>query len=90
MQNASIQGKVLMDALKGMPGVQEVRGKGLMIGVEMLEPVSSLREQLLHKHQIFTGSSTDPKTIRLLPPLNISEDQVAHFLNTFYKVIADE
>jgi acetylornithine aminotransferase len=44
-----------------------------MIGIQMGEPVAALRKQLLFEASIFTGSASDPNTIRLLPPLNVTD-----------------
>ena len=74
IENAQIQGEFLKVHLSQLPGIKEVRGKGLMIGVEMEFPVQDLRKRLLLDKRIFTGSSSNPNTLRLLPPLNINED----------------
>ncbi|NNF32857.1 MAG: aspartate aminotransferase family protein [Saprospiraceae bacterium] len=83
ISNARLQGDKLMIALRKMNGVKEVRGRGLMIGVEMEAPVSEFRKSLLYDYHVFTGSSSDPNVIRVLPPLNINEDHCDQFLTQF-------
>ncbi|HNR08787.1 MAG TPA: aminotransferase class III-fold pyridoxal phosphate-dependent enzyme [Saprospiraceae bacterium] len=69
-------GEYLMAEMTQIPQVREVRGKGLMVGVEFDFPVADLRKQLVFKERVFTGSAADPNTLRLLPPLSIQANQV--------------
>ena len=85
--NARKQGKILLDALAQLKAPVEVRGVGLMIGVELDAPVAALRKKLLFEHGLFTGSSSNPNVIRLLPALNIGEKEVGQFLDPFSAVI---
>jgi acetylornithine aminotransferase len=79
-----------MAALAKIEGVREVRGQGLMIGVELDSPVSDLRKHLLFKHHIFTGSSSNPNVIRLLPALNIGPVEVERFLKGFKQAMMEK
>jgi len=81
--NAANMGSYLIEKVKKMDGVKEVRGKGLMIGVEMHFNASALRNDLVFKHQIFTGSASNKNTVRLLPPLTVTQEEVDHFLKGF-------
>jgi acetylornithine/N-succinyldiaminopimelate aminotransferase len=90
ISNAEKQGAVLAKELAKFPQVKEVRGKGLMLGIEMEHAVSLLRQQLLLEHKIFTGSASNPNTLRLLPPLSITRKHVAEFLTAFEQVISNE
>lgn len=74
-------GERLMAELAQLPAVKEVRGHGLMIGMSMDFPIKPLRKQLLFEQHVFTGSSADPNTLRLLPPLNITEKEADQFLD---------
>jgi acetylornithine aminotransferase len=65
-------GQYLMQALKKFSAIKEVRGMGLLIGIELPFNVKELRNKLLFEHQLFVGSASQPNTIRLLPPLNIT------------------
>lgn len=74
-------GQQLMAELADLSAVKEVRGHGLMIGMSMDFPIKPLRKQLLFEQHVFTGSSADPNTLRLLPPLNITEQEADQFLS---------
>lgn len=82
-ENAGKVGSYLIEKLKKMDGVKEVRGKGLMIGVEMDFNASALRSDMVFKHQIFTGSASNKNTVRLLPPLTITKAEADLFLQGF-------
>ncbi|MEJ8802380.1 aspartate aminotransferase family protein [Pontibacter sp. H249] len=87
IENALQMGNRLMNQLRHLPGVKEVRGRGLMIGVELKQPCAGIRKQLLEEHGIFTGSSSDKNTLRLLPPLCIGAREVHKFLEAFESVL---
>lgn len=87
IQNAKELGEYFIDKIKGLPGVKEVRGRGLMIGIEMDEPVGDLRKKLLFDHKIFTGSSSNPNTIRILPALNVGKEELDYFIEKFKESI---
>lgn len=83
IENAREIGNELLAGLKSMsPGVKSVRGKGLMIGIELDFPCADLRKKLLFEHKIFTGAA-GKNVIRLLPPLCLRKDQAALFLEKF-------
>lgn len=84
--NARKVGKLLIDNLQEMPGITEVRGQGLMIGLQFEVPVAGLRKKLLFEEKIFTGSASDPNTMRLLPPLSLSPSEAGLFLERLEKV----
>ena len=79
MDNATIVGDYLMTELKKLPNIKEVRGKGLMIGIELPEKFNMVKKNLLYKHKIFTGEAK-PNVIRLLPALNITRTEADIFL----------
>jgi acetylornithine aminotransferase len=79
MQNAVTIGNYLMEALKAMPQLQNVRGAGLMIGFDVPDAVKDLRKHLLWKHRIFTGEAK-PNVIRLLPSLALGRQEADLFL----------
>jgi acetylornithine aminotransferase len=87
IENAKQQGQIILDKLAALKTPLEIRGKGLMIGVEMPEPVAAIRKKLLFEHRLFTGSSSNPNVIRLLPALNVGDKEVNQFLETFTSVI---
>jgi len=90
LKNASYLGQYMMAELAKMEVLKELRGLGLMIGIDLPFPVKALRKKLVHKYRIFTGSSSNPYTLRLLPPLSVNKDDLDYFLESFYKAIKDE
>jgi len=87
MHNATAIGNYLIEKMKTIKGVKEVRGKGLMIGIELEFNATQVRGDLVFKHHIFTGSASNKNTIRLLPPLNISKSEADIFLEGFSTVL---
>lgn len=87
VENSAKIGEYFIEQLRRLPEVKEIRGKGLMIGIELNEPVASIRKKLLMKHKIFTGSSANKNTIRMLPPLTISRAEVDYFIEKFKEEI---
>ena len=79
MKNAAAIGEYLINELKKLPKIIEVRGRGLMIGIELPEELSHIKKNLLFNHKIFTGEAK-PNTIRLLPALNITKTEADTFL----------
>ena len=86
IENAAKVGAHLLDELKKLPQLKDVRGRGLMIGVEFEQPIKELRSRLLHEQKVFTGVS-GTNVIRLLPPLSLSMDEADLFLERFAKVM---
>lgn len=82
--NAEKVGNYLISELKKFPQVTEVRGRGLMIGIELPESLNHVRKELLFKHKIFTGEAK-PNVIRLLPSLALTMEHANEFLTAFSK-----
>lgn len=80
-------GNYLMDELKKIDGVINVRGRGLMIGFETTEALKDLKKQLLFDRKIFTGEAK-PNVIRLLPSLAITKEQIDTFLQNVRELAA--
>lgn len=83
MTNARLIGHLLKKRLEQIPGVVEVRGRGLMLGIGLEENCSPVRNRLLKEEKIFTGSSSCKKTLRLLPPLSLTLAESEQFLEAF-------
>ncbi len=84
LAHAHQMGEYLKTELLAHAGVQEVRGRGLMLGLKYDFPVNNLRNQLLTEHRIFVGNASDPTVLRLLPPLNITRAEANQFLKALY------
>lgn len=79
VDNAAEVGAYLMQELKKIPQIKEVRGRGLMIGLEFEEPIKELRARLIYDEHVFTGAS-GTNVIRLLPPLCLTQADADEFL----------
>lgn len=86
IKNAEEVGNYLTAELKKIDKIKEVRGLGLMIGIELPEELSQARKQLLFDEHIFTGEAK-PNVIRLLPALNLTKEYADRFLTALKKVI---
>ncbi len=86
LENAQKVGSYLMEKLAELDGNFEIRGKGLMIGMEFKFPIKGIRQKLLKEYGIFTGVS-GLNIIRLLPPLSLSIEQADEFLNAFADIL---
>lgn len=86
VENAAKVGTHLLEELKKFKGIKEVRGRGLMIGLEFEEPIKELRKQLLFEQKVFTGVS-GTNVIRLLPPLCLSMQEADDFLTRLQHVM---
>ncbi|HOY04883.1 MAG TPA: aminotransferase class III-fold pyridoxal phosphate-dependent enzyme [Saprospiraceae bacterium] len=82
MENATAISKYLTDELSQFSGIREIRGQGLMIGLDMPAEMGSLRQELLSKQGVFTGEAK-PNVIRLLPSLALTRQEAGVFLKKF-------
>lgn len=89
VDNARIVGEHLLKALKTVPGIKSVRGRGLMIGLEFDYPVKELRSRLIHEQHVFTGASGQ-NMIRLLPPLVLTCEQADEFVRRLRAALEQE
>ena len=87
VENAKNTGDYMLCSIPKHPSIKEVRGLGLMIGIEFNETVQQIRNDLLHKNCIFTGVSSS-NTIRLLPPLTLKTQHVDTFIKALEGVMA--
>lgn len=81
IEKANATGEKWMNELKQMDGIKEVRGKGLMIGLEFEFPISELKNNLTTEHHLLVGTASNKNVIRLLPALTISEKEIELFNN---------
>ncbi len=86
ISNAAHVGGYLMQELAGFTEIKEVRGKGLMIGLEFEQPIQSLRKRMLFEEKIFTGI-TGSNVIRILPPLTLTVPDATRFLESFRRLL---
>jgi acetylornithine aminotransferase len=88
VENSKNIGKYLVNEINSISasGIKEVRGRGLMIGIEFHDSIKEIRNRLLFEERIFTGVA-GTNTIRLLPPLCLSKEEADAFLEKFRKVL---
>ena len=82
--HAKAMGEYFVDKAKELSFVKTIKGRGLMLGLEFENEVGPLRKELIFKHRIFTGGSSNKNLIRILPPLNVKQkhlDQLFTSLN---------
>jgi len=81
IENSSRMGKYLINKLDNISKIKELRGVGLMVGIDLNDPIKSTRVDLLRKNYIFTGVS-GTYTMRLLPPLTLTEGHIDYFISS--------
>lgn len=86
LQNVDKVGAWLRSELEKIPQITQVKGKGLMLGIEMQQSIKPLRINLLKQYSILTGASKNPNVLRILPPLNIGIEA----LNPFVAALTNE
>jgi acetylornithine aminotransferase len=86
LANAASHGTYLMEALSKIPQLQNVRGRGLMIGFDVADEIKDLKKVLLQEFKVFTGEAK-PNVIRLLPSLAITKEEIDIFLDRLQKAI---
>ena len=92
VENAHLVGDYLTDQLQQMQQRQnhitDVRGRGLMIGIDLDVPQKDVRQKLIYDHHCFTGC-TGTNTLRLLPPLCLSKGEADDFLSRFEATLSE-
>ena len=88
IENALKMGEKIVEGIKGVSGVKDIRGRGLMIGIDLSVKQAAFRKVLREKHHIMTGLSGE-YTLRLLPPLMIGEKEVERFVEAFKATAAE-
>lgn len=87
VENALVLGEYLKEAFQDVLEIKEVRGLGLMIGIELYQPCSEIRNRLLTEYKIFTGSSSNKYTLRILPSLAVTVDEIDQFIHALKKIL---
>lgn len=88
VENAAVVGTYLLESLRGLPGIKEVRGVGLMIGIELELPAKELRRRLIFDEHVFTGAA-GTHIVRLLPPLSLTLAEAEEFMTRFKRLLAE-
>ncbi|WP_456462468.1 aspartate aminotransferase family protein [Reichenbachiella sp.] len=88
IHNAAEMGEYIKAQLEGIDAIKEIRGKGLLLGLEFDEPVKEIRSRLLTEYKIFTGAATSPNILRLLPPMGIGKQEADTFVNALKEILS--
>ena len=88
IDNAQEVGNYLVAQLQSLPHIKEIRAIGLMIGIELDQPCAMIRNELLFTHHIFTGSSSNKNTIRILPSLAVTTAELDVFISALKQILA--
>ena len=87
MEESFQKGAYLIQKLQEIPQIKEIRGKGLLIGIDFEIPAAQVSKKLREEYKIFVGSATNPLTMRLLPPLTISYSEIDYFIVSLQSVL---
>jgi acetylornithine/N-succinyldiaminopimelate aminotransferase len=87
IENAKTLGDYLMNQLDEIPNIKEIRGKGLMVAIELYEPCSLVRKRLLDEFGIFTGTSSNKNTLRILPSLAVTKEELDALLHALKQIL---
>lgn len=88
IKNAEVLGERLIGELAQIEGITDVRGRGLMIGIDLDREAAPVRSKLVKKHHIFVGSAASKNTIRLLPPLNITWNELNSLMTSLKEILS--
>lgn len=87
VENALVLGEYLKEAFRDVLEIKEIRGFGLMIGIELYQPCAEIRNRLLSEYKIFTGSSSNKNTLRILPSLAVTVEEIDQFIHAFKNIL---
>jgi len=86
INHVNFMGDLLWKALGSLENLVQIRGRGLMIGLDLTRDSKPFRHSLLEEQHVFVGSAAQSNTVRLLPPLGVSQEELVVFLEAFKKV----
>ncbi|WP_298477576.1 aminotransferase class III-fold pyridoxal phosphate-dependent enzyme [uncultured Maribacter sp.] len=81
IENADEVGNYFKEKAKEIPQIKDIKGKGLMLGIEFDFEVGDLRKKMIYNQHIFTGGAMNKKLLRFLPALNCTKEQIDIFFN---------
>ena len=85
MQNAKEISAYFIEKAKEVSAIKNIKGRGLMLGLEFDFPIAELRKKLIFEHKIFTGSAKNANLLRILPPLTIKKEHIDLFFDALKK-----
>ena len=81
MENAREISEYFIEKCASITQLKNIKGRGLMLGLEFDFPIAELRKNLIYKHHIFTGSAKNPNLIRILPSLTVKKEHIDSFFD---------
>lgn len=90
IEKAALTGDYFMEKVREIPGIVQLKGRGLMLGIEFGAPVGEMRKQLIYEKLMFTGGAKNKNLLRILPPLTIQTAQIDAFIEAVKEVVAKE
>jgi acetylornithine/succinyldiaminopimelate/putrescine aminotransferase len=87
VENAALRGQGLAHASRALRGVTGIRGRGLLLGIELDRDAKPVVQALREKHRVLAGTTSDPKVVRLLPPAVLGDPEVAEFVAALSSVL---
>ncbi len=90
IQKAQLTGDYFVEKAAKIPGVKQIKGRGLMLGLEFDYEVGALRKQLIYEKQMFTGGAKNKNLLRILPPLTIGTTQIDAFIDAVTELVTQK
>ncbi|WP_338356439.1 aspartate aminotransferase family protein [Yeosuana marina] len=87
MKNVNEISDYFISKASTIPEIKNIKGKGLMLGLEFDFEIAELRKKLIYEHHIFTGGASNKKLIRILPPLSIQKTHVDQFFEALRQAL---
>jgi acetylornithine aminotransferase len=87
MDNVNEMSEYFISKAKTIPQIKNIKGRGLMLGLEFDFEVGDLRKKLIYEHHIFTGGASNKKLIRILPPLTLKKEHIDQFFDALKQVL---
>jgi len=88
MDNVNVMSDYFIGMAKTIPQIKNIKGRGLMLGLEFDFEVGQLRKDLIYNHHMFTGGAANKKLLRILPPLNIEKTHIDQFFEALKKALS--
>ena len=89
IENTNAMSAYFISVAKTIPQIKNIKGRGLMLGLEFDFEVGDLRKQLIYDEHMFTGGAANKKLLRILPPLNIKKEHIDQFFEALKRVLKE-
>lgn len=89
MDNVNVMSEYFIKIAETIPQIKQIKGRGLMLGLEFDFEVGDLRKRLIYDNHIFTGGASNKKLLRILPPLTVRKEHINMFFEALIEVLAE-